>query len=308
MFKRFSTYNGSSPYKAPATLNVIPHIELSQGGFYVKGGMFKIAQALYDLALSLGVVFRFNEQVHEIAHRKGAVTGLIVSNGFKASDVVVANCDAHETYLNLLKGETLKTFKKKRLKRLEPSCSGFVILAGSTSAFNELTHHTVFFSENYEQEFDEIINKRIMPSDPTVYISNTSYSDPSDAPDGGSNLFIMVNAPYLSPEYDWNENSETYGRFVIKLLEKRGLKGLGASINYQKIINPRDFYSSYRSYKGSLYGTSSNSRSSAFVRPGNKSPWFNNLYLTGGGTHPGGGIPLVMLSALHAVTLIERNG
>src|SRR6056297_1966429 len=145
-----------------------------------------------------------------------------------------------------------------------------------------------------------------MPEDPTIYIADTSVSNPSHAPEGGSNLFILVNAPYLSDRYDWEEHSTDYADFVVSELEKRGLDNLGECIVHQTIINPLDFHEKYRSNRGSIYGTSSNSRFAAFLRPGNKSREIEGLYLTGGSTHPGGGIPLVLLSAFHAMELIER--
>ncbi|MEX0771528.1 MAG: phytoene desaturase family protein [Balneolales bacterium] len=306
-FKRFTTYNGSSPFKAPATLNVIPHIELNQGGFYVDGGMYKIAGALLELAQSRGVRFRFNAPVSEIKALKGKITGIVSEGEFIGSDLVVANSDASETYLNLINAESLKHSHRNKIEKLEPSCSGFVMLLGSDQKYSQLKHHNIFFSKDYQKEFTDIFDNLMMPADPTIYIANTSSTNPDHAMPGGSNLFVLINAPYLGHKINWSEHSEVYGRFIIKELEKRGLPGLQKSIRFQQIINPQDFYKRYRSNKGSIYGTSSNKKLSAFMRPGNKSPWFKNLYLTGGSTHPGGGIPLVMLSALHVNTLIERD-
>lgn len=306
-FKRFTTYNGSSPFKAPATLNVIPHVELNQGGFYVHGGMYTIARSLYRLAESLGVSFHFSSEVTAIATSGKTVTGCEIN--YTASvqcDDLVSNADASETILNLLPGSATSTFAKKKQQLIEPSCSGFVLMLGCQKKWDLLNHHTIFFSDNYYREFDEIFRLKKLPEDPTVYIANTSRTDPEDAPPGCSNLFILVNAPYITDFQDWDELSSTYPKKLIQILEKRGLQGLSESVISQQILTPQDFYTLYLSNKGSIYGTSSNSTYSAFLRPRNKNRSLKNLYLTGGSTHPGGGIPLVIQSAFNAVELMQR--
>ncbi|WP_040368120.1 phytoene desaturase family protein [Balneola vulgaris] len=305
-FKRFATYNGSSPYQAPATLNVIPHIELGEGGYYVKGGLYKIAESLLNLASSLGVQFLYNAHVEKINISDGSVSSVELTNGeIVISDLVIANSDATETISKLLKAH-LPEKKLQASKRIEPSCSGFVLMLGIDTKYEQLIHHNIFFSDDYKREFDQIFVDKVMPDDPTIYIANTSYSDDGHAPNGGSNLFILVNAPYLSEHYDWEYYEEVYTKLVIKTLERRGLHHLSEHIVYKKCITPLDFYQKYRSNKGSIYGTSSNSKMAAFVRPRNKFRGIEGLYMVGGSTHPGGGIPLSIQSALNAVELIDR--
>lgn len=305
-FKRFTTYNGSSPYQAPATLNVIPHIELNEGGYYIKGGMYRIAECLRDLALSLGVTITYNTNVDRIHILNGKIKGIETESGtLTECDLVVANSDASETILNLIDDQSISAKRKEKIKELEPSCSGFVIMLGLDTTYDQLIHHNIFFSNDYKQEFKQIFDEKVMPDDPTIYVANTSFTDPDHAPDGGSNLFILVNAPYLSEKYTWSESE--YGNKVISLLENRGLTDLSKHIQVREEITPQDFYDKYLSNKGSIYGTSSNDKFSAFVRPRNKSREIEGLYFVGGSTHPGGGIPLVVQSAINVVELIGRN-
>ncbi|NGP87941.1 phytoene desaturase family protein [Fodinibius halophilus] len=306
-FKRFTTYNGSSPYQAPATLNVIPHVELAMGGFYIDGGIYALVEALTELAEKLGVHIQYKTEISAIETTNGAISGIRDSSGtHHSAEVVVSNADAAETYLNFLDEKDLSLLKQKKMDRLEPSCSGFVLLLGIDKTYNALEHHNIFFSENYRHEFQQIFEEKVMPDDPTIYIANTSHSNPGDAPEGGSNLFVLVNAPYLSDELDWETETESYKRKIIRTLQERGLTYLEDHIVYSQTITPKDFYQRYRSNKGSIYGTSSNSKFAAFMRPRNKSRSVKGLYLVGGSTHPGGGIPLVTLSAFHAVELIQR--
>ncbi|MFN1833763.1 phytoene desaturase family protein [Balneola sp. MJW-20] len=306
-FKRFTTYNGSSPYRAPATLNVIPHVEVNEGGYYVKGGLYKIARSLYDLAEEMGVKFHFNSPVDRINTLSDKITGVALSDGREfSSDIVISNSDSTETIVKLLSKKTVSARKKRKASEIEPSCSGFVMLLGVDKIYPELAHHNIFFTKNYEKEFQEIFDDKVMPEDPTIYVANTSYSDPEHAPDASSNLFILVNAPYLSEHYDWKELASEYGHKVINELENRGLDGLSDHIRVKELVTPVDFYEKYRSNRGSIYGTSSNNRNAAFIRPRNKFRGIAGLYMTGGSTHPGGGIPLVMQSALNVIELIDR--
>ncbi len=308
-FKRFTTYNGSSPYLAPATLNVIPHVELNQGGFYVDGGMYKIAETLFWIANSLGVDFVFDAEVSEIMVSGGSTKALKVGHKVIPSDLIVANSDTTETIVNLLSDSSISEKKKEKAVNIEPSCSGFVLLLGVDQQYDQLVHHNIFFSKDYENEFRQIFEEKVMPDDPTIYIANTSYSNPTHAPKDGSNLFVLVNAPYISENYNWNKQAGSYSKKVIQELEKRGLTDLSKHISFQEIIAPSDFYTKYLSNKGSIYGTSSNNKFAAFIRPRNKSREIDGLYFAGGSTHPGGGIPLVIQSAFNAVELIERyNG
>lgn len=305
-FKRFTTYNGSSPFQSPATLNVIPHVELTMGGYYIDGGIYELIRSLIKLADELGVRIYFDTEVKSIITSNGHVSCIRDTAGHHyTSELIVSNADVTETYLNFADSND-SLLNQKKIERLEPSSSGFVLLLGVDKKFNDLSHHNIFFSQNYHREFEQIFEEKVMPDDPTIYVANTSYSNPSHAPEGASNLFVLVNAPYLSSEYNWETEEGAYREFVINELERRGLYSLSNHILYSKTITPRDFYQLYRSNKGSIYGTSSNSKLSAFMRPRNKSRSIEGLYLVGGSTHPGGGIPLVTLSAFHATELIRR--
>lgn len=306
-FKRFTTYNGSSPYQAPATLNVIPHVEIKGGGFYVKGGIYRIAEALERLALSKGVSIHYNTGIDKILINKRKAAGIYTDHGEeKIHDLVVSNSDAYETINKLIGNHHLSKWRIKKQEKIEPSCSGFVLLLATNKKWDVLRHHNIFFSENYKNEFRQIFRDKMMPDDPTIYIANTSYTNPDDAPVDGSNLFVLVNAPYLTGQQNWEALENNYPSIIINKLEQAGLDELSSSIRETKVLTPRFFYDKYRSNRGSIYGTSSNSLLAAFIRPRNKIRGLKGLYMTGGSTHPGGGIPLVILSAFHAVELIQR--
>lgn len=297
-FKRFATYNGSSPYLAPATLNVIPHVELNTGGYYIRGGMYSLASALKAISIEMGAKYHFDSHVEQIVVDKGVARGVSVNGEFIEADIVISNSDAYETYLKLLTPEHVSKTTRYITERTEPSCSGFVLLLGTKRRWSQLDHHTIFFSKDYKNEFEDIFTRGKLPNDPTIYVADTSHSDLDHAVDGGSNLFVLVNAPYLRDGVELEY--ESYAQLVIDQLESRGLEGLKNSILVKKMITPREFFEMYRSNRGSIYGTSSNNKFAAFLRPRNRSRSIQNLWLSGGSTHPGGGIPLCIISAFHA--------
>ena len=308
LFNRFATYNGSSPYKTPATFALIPYVEFGLGAWYVKGGIFEIPLQLERLARELGAKFRYEKEVEEITIEDGKTKGVRLKNGEAlTSDIVVTNADAIETYRNLIDKDKRKIYTDKKLAKIEPSCGGFVLLLGTNRKFEQLAHHNIFFSDNYIAEFEAIFETKTLPINPTIYICATSRTDVTQAPMNCENLFILVNAPYTSDSVDWSKERYDYPDKIIDKLEEFGLEGLRDSIEFKHVITPEDFEQKYRANKGSIYGVSSNGIFSAFMRVPNMAKDIENLYFVGGTTHPGGGMPLVLLSGKMACDLILNS-
>ncbi len=302
LFNRFATYNGSSPFQTPATFALIPYVEFGLGAWYVKGGIYEIPKALAKLAGELDAEIRTSCEVEKIIVRdKKAIGVRLAGGGELKSDFVIANSDAVETYRNLIEA------KNARIERLEPSSSGFVLLLGVKKRFPALAHHNIFFSDDYRAEFDAIFNRLRPALNPTVYVCATTRTDPAQAPAGCENLFVLVNAPYTSARTNWEKEKRDYRSLIVKKLEDFGLENLENSIEFERIITPDDFEKKYRANRGSIYGVSSNGIFSAFLRPPNKARNIENLYLVGGSTHPGGGIPLVLISGKLATDLIRSD-
>ncbi|HEX9959731.1 MAG TPA: phytoene desaturase family protein [Pyrinomonadaceae bacterium] len=302
LFNRFATYNGSSPFRIPATFALIPYVEFGLGAWYVKGGMYEIPKALAKLASELNVEIKTACEVEKILVRDKKAVGVRLKNGDELkSDYVIANSDAVETYRNLIE------IKNKRIENLEPSCSGFVLLLGAKKRFPALAHHNIFFSDDYRAEFDAIFKDLRPAPNPTVYVCAATRTDETQAPAGCENLFVLINAPYTSARTDWEKEKRDYRDLIVKKLEDFGLDGLENSIEFEQIITPEDFEKKYRANRGSIYGVSSNGIFSAFLRPPNKARGIGNLYFVGGATHPGGGIPLVLISGKLTADLILRN-
>ncbi len=300
LFDRYATYNGSNPYRAPATLNIIPHVEYTLGSYYIRGGMYRLVEALVHLAERVGVTFHFSTAVQGLVHDGKRVTGLQIENETLPADYVLCGQDVVVAHEQLLDGFERR---RKKLARLEPSCSGLVFLWGVNKKHERLSHHNIFFARDYKKEFEQIFEQRVPPDDATIYVAITSKSDPEHAPEGCENWFVLLNMPYLTHAVNWKEALPRVRAAALDKLRRRGFD-IERSIEVEDVITPEDFYALYRSNRGSIYGISSNSRSTAFKRPANRSRELRGLYFAGGSTHPGGGIPLVLLSGKMAAELI----
>lgn len=308
VFDRYATYNGSSPYRTPATFAIIPYIEFAEGGWYLRGGMYELARALEALARELGVEIELNAEVVQVCIDNGIVTGVQLADGrVLAADRVVVNADALHALRHLVAPEYRRRWHNRRIERAEPSCSGFVLLLGVDRNYAQLAHHNIFFSRDYPAEFRAIFDLQVPAPDPTIYIALTARSDPQHAPPGHLNLFVLVNAPATSARFDWQREAQGYRNLIIRKLERLGLDNVNEHIRYEHRITPADFADRYRGWRGALYGPSSNSTFSAFLRPPLRSPDVRQLYFVGGAAHPGGGIPLVLLGGRALAQMIDRD-
>ncbi len=304
---RFATYVGANPFRAPATLNVIAHVELNEGVWYPKGGVYSIATAMEKLAVELGVQIQTGCAIQEIIIQEQRAVGVrLVDGTVQEASAVVANVDVSTVYSRLIPA-TIDAGYRSRLKHIEPSCSGFIILAGVKGDHPRLAHHNIFFSRDYRREFDDIFKQQLPPQEPTIYVAITSKTDAADAPDGHENWFILVNAPAISPAYDWEHNKATYRDRVLDQLASYGVD-IRDAIQVEQIMTPLDIQRQSGAWRGALYGSSSNNPFAAFLRPHNRSSDFGALYFVGGTTHPGGGVPMVTLSGKVAAQMVLADG
>ena len=292
LFNRYATYNGSSPFLTPGIMSMIPHLEMYYGTFLPKGGMHAITKSLHRLAEDQHIEFRLNEPVEKILHDQQKAFGVKTRKDEYIADVVVSNMDIFSTYKHLL-----KEFKHPhRILKQERSSSALIFYWGINREFKELDLHNIFFSGNYKEEFRQIFEAKSFYKDPTVYINITSKDEPTDAPVGCENWFVMINAPGNFNQ-DWEKLKEVSRTRIIKKLNRLLKTDVEQHIVAEEILDPISIEAKTSSHRGSLYGASSNSKFSAFLRHPNFSSKLKNLYFCGGSVHPGGGIPLSLLSA-----------
>lgn len=299
VFNRYATYNGSSPYLSPATLNVIAHVEIVKGAFYPTGGMYSITQSLVRLAEEIGVRFRFSTPVREILLENKKITGILTDAGKEFYDVVVSNMDIYNCYKKLMPGV------KKPAKTLDQpkSSSGVIFYWGIKKEFSQLGLHNILFSDHYEEEFNTIFSGKSIHNDPTIYINITSKHTPEDAPAGCENWFTFINVPNNSGQ-DWDKLIADARANVIKKINRLLKTDLEQYIESELVFDPRVIESRTSSAFGAIYGNSSNNKYAAFMRHANFSKEIKNLYFCGGSVHPGPSIPLCLLSAKITARLV----
>lgn len=302
LLDRYPTYVGSSPYSSPATLSVIPYIELAFGGHYAVGGLYRIVDALSSIANRLGVAIECDADVERIEQAGGAVRSVRLTDGRRFdADVVIVNGDASMT--PSLLGES----GAPALAEPSRSMSGFVILVGLRRRLPGLNHHTVFFSDDYRREFGQLFGDREFPSDPTVYVNAPSRTDPTVAPPGGETMFIMANAPANDGER-WDADATARARErVLTRLRRSGFPEIERDIVVEDIWTPGRIGARYAMPGGAIYGRHSHGWRGAFLRPPNRVARVGGLYHVGGSSHPGGGTPTVLMSARITTDLIAHH-
>jgi phytoene desaturase len=291
LFNRYATYNGSDPYVAPSTLSVTAHPEYNSGAYFIDGGMPDIARSLEKLARELGVRFLTSTLVEKIETDKGKATGVYANGVLHRADIVVSNMDVNFTYKKLLKEQPApESINSQRL-----SSSAIIFYWGMKGTFTELDMHNIFFSADYHGEFVHLRKKEV-PDDPTVYVFISSKLQKKHAPEGCENWFTLINSPNDTGQ-DWDKAIAEARKNIIAKLSRALGRDIAPLIISETVNHPCSIRDKTLSCQGALYGASSNEAMSAFLRHPNFSRRIDNLYFCGGSVHPGGGVPLCLLSA-----------
>ena len=307
LLDRYATYSGSDPRKAPAALSTIPYVEQTFGSWHIGGGVHKLADALAARCEERKVDILLNSDVTRIVLDEGKVRSVELSDGSHLeADIVVSNADASHLYGDLVSGNRADA-ALRQLRKATPSFSGFVMLLAIKGRTPDISHHNVWFPADYNAEFDAVFKGR-PATDPTIYACVPN--DPLMRPDAEhESWFVLINAPrhgHGKNEFDWSQTdfANNYADRMVELLAERGTD-LRSRILWRELITPADLEARTRAPGGSIYGTSSNGMRAAFLRPANTSP-IEGLYLVGGSSHPGGGLPLVGMSAEIVAETIGR--
>lgn len=313
LLDRYATYTGSDPRRAPAVLATVPYVEQAFGAWHLRGGLRTLAEALARRCIDLGVQVQTDTEVTAIETADSAVSGVRVSGGATLpADVVVANADAQHVYADLLAHlgrDPRRRGPLARLSRATASLSGFVLLLAVKGRTPGVEHHNVWFPEDYDAEFDAVFGRQAEPvSRPTIYACVPD--DDRMRPDADhESWFILINAPRHGAgpgAIDWRRPglADAYADHVLAVLAERGVD-LRPRLLWKEIRTPADLEQRTAAPGGAIYGTSSNGARAAFLRPANRSP-VPGLFLVGGSAHPGGGLPLVGMSAEIVAGLVGR--
>jgi phytoene desaturase len=288
VFSFQSMYAGLSPYDALAIYAVIAYMDSVAGVFAPKGGMHALPVAMAKAAEKHGVTFKYSTEVTKVRMNGNRAVGVETSNGeFFAADVVVLNPDLPVAYRDLLGKEP---WSVKRLK-YSPSC--YLLLAGSSAKYDHIAHHNIHFGHSWAGVFEELIDKKQLMSDPSVLVTNPTYSDPGLAPDGKQVYYVLFPTPNLDADIDWNKQAPAYRDHAIETLQARGYTGFGDAIEVEHITTPQD-WSDRGMERGAPFAAAHSFLQTGPFRPGNM--FGENVVFTGSGTQPGVGVPMVLVS------------
>ncbi|MFD2705839.1 phytoene desaturase family protein [Salibacterium lacus] len=308
MVSYFIKYVGSSPYDAPAVLNMMVYMQHTEGAWYVPGGMHKIAQGITALAKEIGVEIHTGTGVRRFVKEKGGrIAAVELEDGTqRRADYFISNREVIPTYEMLL-GEDV-SYLKKLEKKYEPSSSGLVLHLGVDKLYPQLSHHNFFFSNDLKEQMNKVFHRHELPDDPTIYLVNVNKTDPSQAPEGHENIKVLPHIPYIQDEPFSDRDYEWFRGRVLDKLENMGLEGLRDHIVTEDRWTPHDIERMYGSHRGSIYGTLSDKKKNKGFKHPKQSERYDNLYFAGGTVNPGGGMPMVTKSGQQVRDLIvERD-
>lgn len=308
MLAYFIKYVGSSPYDAPAVLNMMIYMQYAQGCWYVPGGLHRLAEALRILATEVGVALHTGVAVKKVLTKGKALKGAVLEDGTVVdADYYISNMEVIPFYEKMV--ETDRQEIERMERKFEPSSSGLVLHIGVKKTYPQLNHHNFFFSANLKEQMDKVFQHHELPDDPTIYLVNANKTDASQAPPGHENLKILPHIPHIQ---DVPFSSSDYLQLeerVLAKLERMGLEGLRENIVTRDVWTPHDIERMYGSHRGSIYGTLSDKKKNKGFKHKKHSEHFDNLYFVGGTVNPGGGMPMVTLSGQQVCkAILKRDG
>jgi len=297
-FSMQSMYLGISPFEAPAVYTLLPYTELAEDGlYYPEGGIYALPLAMAAVAKKLGVVIETGWNVTQIMVKEGRARGVCVDGDVLTADLVISNVDLPYTYTDLLDERPAK-FAEPNWKKTPFTSSAFMLYLGTDRVYPDLKHHNFFLSSDYKRNFEEIFDAKVPPRDPSFYVNAPGRTDPTVAPPGGDNLFVLVPVPHLTDQMRWDEGE--VARFKDKVydkLEARGLTDLRKHVVVEQVVTPHEWRDQYNLKYGAAFGLSHGILQVGWFRPANKAPTVGGLYFVGASTVPGTGVPLVCLGA-----------
>lgn len=297
LFSFHPLFIGGNPFRAPSVYAMIPYLEREQGVWFARGGMYRLVKAFEQLLIDQGGAIQTGAAVDEIVIRGGVARGVSVADEFYPADLVVSNAGAAHTYGELVSPQKSVTWTPRRLANLDYSMSCFLVYLGVRRRYPKLKHHTIIVNRRYRELVTDIFDRKILPDDFSMYLHVPSKTDPSMAPPGAESMYVLVPVPNLRSGIDWSKEAGPFADRILTFLEEWGLHDLRRNTAVRRRFTPDDFASELNAAYGHAFGVEPRLTQTAYFRPHNSSEDFDRLYLVGADTHPGAGIPGVLLSA-----------
>lgn len=304
-----SKYLGMSPFRCPSLFSILSFLEYEHGVFHPVGGCGAVTQAMARIAANMGVEFLTNEPVEQLLVEGGAATGVRTSKRTLQADSVVVNADFADAMRKLLPAKHRRRWTDKRIEGKRFSCSTFMLYLGIEGRFDDVAHHTIYLAKNYQQNLQDIEGLHRLSNDPSFYVQNASVTDETLAPQGHSTLYVLLPVTHEVDTICWEEERDRFRALALKQIEKIGLVGVEERIRTERILTPSGWRQEFDLHKGATFSMAHSLTQMLHLRPHNRFEDVQGMYLVGGGTHPGSGLPVIFQSArISSRLLLEDLG
>lgn len=302
-----SKYLGMSPYQCPSLFTILAFLEYEHGIHHPRGGCGAVSDAMASAATTLGASVRLGEPVEEIVFTGRRATAVRTERATYPCDALVVNADFANTMHHLVPDRLRKRWTDRKLVKKKYSCSTFMMYLGVDRRYEDLAHHTVFLSRDYQQNLREIEQSHTLSANPSIYVHNPSATDPTMAPDGHSALYVLAPVTHQHENVDWQRDTASFRQTVLRKLEQLGLNDIQSRIRHEQIFTPRDWQQQMQIFRGATFNLAHTFRQMLHLRPRNRFEDLEGVYLVGGGTHPGSGLPVIYQSALISTELLTSD-
>jgi len=301
-----SKYLGMSPFRCPSLFSILSFLEYEYGVFHPVGGCGAITAALARVAQRLGVEIHLDEPVEELLLENKRAVGVRTQRATYRADAVVVNADFARAMSKLVPDASRRRWNQKNLARKKFSCSTFMLYLGIEGRF-DLPHHNIYVSRDYARNLDEIETQHVLSADPSFYVQNASVTDPTLAPEGMSTLYILAPVTHQHPNVDWAKEKDRFRALMLRQIEKAGFGNVEPRIRFERMITPLEWDEQYEIHLGATFNLSHSLGQLLHLRPRNRFEDVDGVYLVGGGTHPGSGLPVIFESARITTRLLRED-
>jgi phytoene desaturase len=301
-----SKYLGMSPFSCPSLFSILSFLEYEEGVWHPVGGCGALTEAMARLARRLGVEILMEEPVEQMLFDKDRAVGLRTRAGSYFADAIVINSDFARTMERLVPNRRRRRWTDQKIAKKKFSCSTFMIYLGIEGGY-DLPHHTIYISEDYQKNIEEVEIRQVLSEDPSFYIQNAGVTDSTLAPKGCSTLYVLVPVPHQNPNVDWSREGDRFRDRIIRQIAKAGFVDVERRIRYERVITPADWDRQYEIHKGATFNLAHSLDQMLFLRPHNRFEDVAGVYLVGGGTHPGSGLPVIFESARISSRLLLKD-
>jgi phytoene desaturase len=302
-----SKYLGMSPFNCPSLFSILSFLEYEYGVHHPIGGCSAVSEGMARVAEEMGVTISLDEEVQEILFEGKKAVGVRTNQGEYRADCLVINADFAQAMTKLVPNQLRKRWSDEKLAKKRFSCSTFMMYLGIDGVYNDLDHHTIYTSEDYIGNLSDIEDHHRLSNDPSVYVQNACITDPSLAPEGKSTIYVLAPVSHDHPNIDWKKETAAFREKVLKQMPKLGIEGLESRIECERIITTQDWIDDFQVFKGATFNLAHNLRQMLHFRPQNRFEELDQVYLVGGGTHPGSGLPVIYESARISSRLLLKD-